>query len=247
MPLDPTHEFKDMVVAVVGGNTGVGPAVVDAFAQRGAHVAVGSVPGAPAWQGTGAAWVREFDPFAVDGPAAFLDGCEQGLDPVEILIAVPPPVKTGGVLDLPPQRMREVIEVELLAPASLMQECARRMIARKTAGRIMAFISMSGKTGVHKHVAPYAAAKGGLVTFSRVLAAETAHTGVTVNLIATALFDVQLAGKTEEERAAITTGIPVGRAGRSEEAAHAALFLASRHAGYMTGETLSLSGGRFMD
>lgn len=111
----------------------------------------------------------------------------------------------------------------------------------------MAFISMSGKTGVHKHVAPYAAAKGGLVTFSRVLAAETAHTGVTVNLIATALFDVQIAGKTAEERAIIESGIPVGRAGRSREAAHAAMFLASRDAAYVTGETLNLSGGRFMD
>lgn len=241
------NEFKDVVVAVVGGNTGVGPAVVDAFASGMARVAVGVVPGAAPWREESTALALDFDPAASDAASNFLDACEQRLGPVDVLIAVPSPVKTGGVLDIAPQRMREIVEAELLGPVYLMQECARRMMRRGAGGRIMAFISMSGKTGVHKHVAPYAAAKGGLVTFSRVLAAETAHTGVTVNLIATALFDVQLAGKTPEERAAIETGIPVGRAGRSVEAAHAALFLASRNAAYITGETLNLSGGRFMD
>jgi NAD(P)-dependent dehydrogenase (short-subunit alcohol dehydrogenase family) len=111
----------------------------------------------------------------------------------------------------------------------------------------MSFSSMSGKTGVHPYVAPYAASKGGLITFSRSLAAELAPTGVTVNVIATSLFDVQVANQTPEKLAETLKGIPTGRPGRSEEAAHAALYLASRNAGFVTGETMSLSGGRFMD
>lgn len=247
MKLDNDNEFKDAVMAVVGGNTGVGPAVVEAFASSGAHVAVGALPSAGPWNGEGHAWMQEVDLARENAATDFLDACERALGSVQVLVVVPPPVKTVSVFDVSPQRLREVVDSELLGPAYLMQECARRMVARGAGGRIMAFMSMSGKTGVHKHVAPYAAAKGGLVGFSRVLAAETAHTGVTVNLIATALFDVQLANKTPAERAAMEAGIPVGRAGRSVEAAHTALFLASRNAGYITGETLSMSGGRFMD
>jgi NAD(P)-dependent dehydrogenase (short-subunit alcohol dehydrogenase family) len=119
-------------------------------------------------------------------------------------------------------------------------------MADRQYGRIITFGSMSGKTGSHKGVAPFAAAKGGLYAFARALASDIASTGVTVNSIATALFDVQVAAGSEHMNEVIK-GIPVGRVGRSSEAAHAALYLASREAGYVTGETLNLSGGRFMD
>ena len=86
----------------------------------------------------------------------------------------------------------------------------------------------------------------GLFSNDDALAAELASTGTTVNMIATALFDVQVAGGAER-MAEVVKGIPVGRVGRSEEAAHAVLYLASDKGGYVTGETLNLSGGRFMD
>ena len=141
---------------------------------------------------------------------------------------------------------RAVAEAEMVQPALQMQEAARRMSAAGY-GRIIVFASMSAKTGVHHNVAPYAAAKGGLLAFARVLAAETAEHGVTVNGIATALFEPQVKTMTEEKRTSLKGGIPVGRFGRSEEAAHAVLFLASANAGFVTGECLNLSGGRFMD
>jgi 3-oxoacyl-[acyl-carrier protein] reductase len=120
-------------------------------------------------------------------------------------------------------------------------------MAKRGRGRIIVFASMSGKTGPHHNVGPFAAAKGGLLAFVRVLAAELAEHGVTVNGIATALFEPQVAAMTEEKRAALRRGIPVGRFGRPDEAAHAVLFLASGKAGFVTGECLNLSGGRFMD
>src|SRR5690606_35306324 len=98
-----------------------------------------------------------------------------------------------------------------------------------------------------KNVAPYAAAKGGLIAFSRSLAADIAGYGVTVNVIATALFDVQVAVLDEEEKKEIAKGIPVGRPGHSEVAAHAVVYLASRLGAFVTGDTLNLSGVRFMD
>lgn len=236
-------EFAEVPVVVVGGHLGTGPAVVQAFVARGARVAVGVFPGTDKAPLAGSISI----PVALTSAAsvrAFLDSCEQQLGGLGVLVMVAPPVKTASVLDIPEADFRAVIDAELVGPILCLQEAARRLVARG-GGRLISFSSMSGKTGVHPHVAPYAAAKGGLIAFSRVLAAELAPKGVTVNVIATALFDVQVAAMADTSD--VVKGIPVGRVGRSSEAAHAVLFLASAEAGYITGETMNLSGGRFMD
>jgi NAD(P)-dependent dehydrogenase (short-subunit alcohol dehydrogenase family) len=155
-------------------------------------------------------------------------------------------VATGPILEGSPEAFRAVVESELVGPMTCLREAGRRM-ADRGRGRIISFSSMSGKTGVHPGVGPFAAAKGGLIAFSRVLAAELAPRGVTVNVIATSLFEPQVAVLDDDHRKRVLAGIPVGRFGRSVEAADAALFLASDDAGYITGETLNMSGGRFMD
>jgi len=237
-------EFKDAAVVVVGGHLGVGPAVVQAFVSQGARVMVGALSGARV-DLPGAASLP-VDLTRRPSISEFLDACETQLGGLAILVMVAPPVKTRNAVDFTEAEYRDIIEQELTGPISCILDAAQRM-SKRGFGRIISFSSMSGKTGVHKHVAPYAAAKGGLITFSRSLAAELAPTGVTVNVIATSLFDVQVAGHSPERLIETLKGIPVGRVGRSEEAAHAVLFLASRNAGYVTGETMSLSGGRFMD
>lgn len=238
-------EFTGRAVAIVGGSEGVGPAVVRAFLARGAKVASGEAGGRPA-NLPAEARIIPLDLGRRDSVIAFLDRCEAELGGLDVLVMSARPVKVGKLLDTPPEEIRRVVEQELTDVLICIQEAARRMAARRN-GRIISFASMSGKTGVHTGVAPYAAAKGGLITFSRSLAAELAPTGVTVNCIATALFDVQVAVLPEDHRREVVKGVPVGRFGRSEEAAHAVLYLASRDAGYVTGETLNLSGGRFMD
>ncbi|ALL68477.1 3-oxoacyl-[acyl-carrier protein] reductase [Paraburkholderia caribensis MBA4] len=238
-------EFEGTSVAIIGAHSGTGPAVVKAFVEKGARVTVGTLANSkgskPALPGTIEVEVNTSD---VESISRFFDKVEAEQGAVDVLVNVAPPIASGNALDFTPEEYRQVVEQELIGPILSMQEAARRMVPRGF-GRIMSFISMSGKTGVHKHVAPFAAAKGGLVTFSRTLAAELAPTGVTVNTLATALFDVQVASMPDGSE--VVKGIPVGRPGRSEEAAHAVLFLASKDAGYVTGETLNLSGGRFMD
>lgn len=220
---------------VLGAGDGVGPAVVTALANAGARVVVDAEGVA------GTVFVAGDTDIA-----AYFDRCAEQLGGLDILVISAPPVKNKPVLDMTADEMRAVAESELVVPALQMQEAARRMVASGY-GRIIVFASMSAKTGVHHNVAPYAAAKGGLLAFARVLAAETAEHGVTVNGIATALFEPQTRTMSEEKRAGLKKAIPVGRFGRSEEAAHAVLFLASRDAGFVTGECLNLSGGRFMD
>jgi NAD(P)-dependent dehydrogenase (short-subunit alcohol dehydrogenase family) len=245
------NEFASAAVVLIGGHLGVGPAVVRAFHEGGARVALGVVTGQALTDAQRSACdlpgVAQFaiDPSDPQSVSGFFDQCEAALGGLAVLVNVAPPVRTQAALDIAPAEYRRVVDAELVSPILCMLEAARRMTPRGT-GRIIAFASMSGKTGTHKLVAPYAAAKGGLITFSRVLAAELAPSGVTVNVIATALFDVQVSAGSEH-LTEVLKGIPVGRVGRSAEAARAVLYLASADAGYVTGETLNLSGGRFMD
>ncbi len=237
------RDFEGVPVVVAGGHLGVGPAVVRAFAEQGAKVVVGVLGSSEAKELPGAANVP-LDPGSSASIRSFFDAAEKRLGGLKVLVMVPPPVKAKPALDFSEAEYRSVIDQELTGPILCIQEAARRMIANG-GGRIISFGSMSGKTGVHKGTAPYAAAKGGLIMFSRSLAAEIAPTGVTVNVIATSQFDVQHANNPNLTE--VINGIPVGRLGRSEEAAYAALYLASQKAGYITGETLNMSGGRFMD
>jgi NAD(P)-dependent dehydrogenase (short-subunit alcohol dehydrogenase family) len=234
--------FKGRAVAVVAAADGLGPAVVDAFVAEGARVAV-DVDGAHFPQ---AQLRAPFEIRDADAVAAFFARCEKELGGLDVLVMSARPVATGPILEGSPEAFRAVVESELVGPMTCLREAGRRM-ADRGRGRIISFSSMSGKTGVHPGVGPFAAAKGGLIAFSRVLAAELAPRGVTVNVIATSLFEPQVAVLDDDHRKRVLAGIPVGRFGRSVEAADAALFLASDDAGYITGETLNMSGGRFMD
>jgi len=219
---------------VLGAHHGVGPAVVAALRESGARLAV------DAQAGEGMTLVDAADPVRL------IEAASDALGGLDILVLSAPPVRNKPVLEMTPEEMRGVAESELVIPALQMQAAARLM-SKAGYGRIVAFMSMSGKAGVHHHVAPYAAAKGGMLTFMRVLAAETAEHGVTVNAIATALFEPQTVTMPVEKQERLRTQIPVGRFGKSEEAAHAVLYLASPLGGFVTGECLNLSGGRFMD
>ena len=221
-------------VSVIGADQGVGPEVAAALAGAGTRLVVdaGDVDGA--------------ETLAGGDPLALVEQAADRLGGLDVLVLCPPPVKNKPVMEIASDELRAVVESELTVPALQMQAAARIMSAAGY-GRIIALASMSGKAGVHHNVAPYAAAKGGMLTFMRVLAAEVADRGVTVNGIATALFEPQTATMSEEKRNRLRSQIPIGRFGKSVEAAHAVLYLASPLSGFVTGECLNLSGGRFME
>lgn len=219
---------------ILGATHGVGPEVVAAFRDAGARLALDSPILADDQI------VEDDDPVGIVGKAVKVLG---GLD---ILLLSPPPVQNKPVLDWSAEEVSKIVESELTVSVLQMQ-AAGRIMSEAGYGRIISFLSMSGKAGVHEGVAPYAAAKAGMLGFMRVLAAETADKGVTVNGIATALFEPQTRMMTEEKRERLRQLVPVRRFGMSIEAAQAALYLASPLAGFVTGECLNLSGGRFMD
>jgi NAD(P)-dependent dehydrogenase (short-subunit alcohol dehydrogenase family) len=232
-------EFAGRGAVVVGADVGLGPAIVHALMEVRAQVATDST----AQHGVGTIPADNAD---VDTIEEFFDAALHRIPSLDVLVLAARPVQTARFLDVSAAQLRKVIEQELIWYALIMQQAARRMVSNGR-GRIISLSSMSGKTGVHHNVGPYAAAKGGLIALSRVMAAELGGTGVTVNVIANALFQPQVEHLSDKERSELARGIPVGRFGQPQEAAHAVLFLASDDAGYITGETLNLSGGRFMD
>jgi 3-oxoacyl-[acyl-carrier protein] reductase len=112
-------------------------------------------------------------------------------------------------------------------------------------GRIVNIASISGVVGFHGQ-ANYAAAKAGVIALTKVLAKELARRGITVNAVAPGVIQTPMLGVIKPEvLAEYARQIPVGRIGRPEDVAHAVLFLACEESGYITGQTLPLTGGWF--
>ena len=114
-------------------------------------------------------------------------------------------------------------------------------------GRIINISSMNGQLGQFGQT-NYAASKAGILGFTKALARESAGRGITVNAIAPGYIATEMVkGIKEDIMKVILQGIPVGRLGEPEEVARAVLFLAADQAAFITGETLSINGGQYME
>jgi 3-oxoacyl-[acyl-carrier protein] reductase len=138
-----------------------------------------------------------------------------------------------------------VIETNLASVFRLSKAVLRGMMkARK--GRIISIASIVGLTG-NPGQANYAAAKAGMIAFTKSLAREVGSRNITANIIAPGFIDTDMTrALNEAQRAGLSSQIPLGRLGRPDDIAAAAAFLASEQAGYITGETLHVNGGMYM-
>lgn len=149
------------------------------------------------------------------------------------------------VLELGDDEWLKTIEVNLTTAWHVAREAGRRMVDAG-GGRIVLFSSVSGLLA-HKHHAPYAASKGGMNQMLRVMAAEWAASGVTVNAVAPGYVETELTRAHLDQgdnRAALERLVPAGRLGTPEEVTGPVLFLASRQSGFVTGHVLYIDGGR---
>ncbi len=139
----------------------------------------------------------------------------------------------------------DIIATNLSSVFRMSKAVLRGMMKAKT-GRIINISSVVGATG-NAGQANYAAAKAGIVGFSKSLAKEVGSRGITVNTVAPGFIDTDMTRElAEEHKQALLSSIPLGRLGDVKEIAYAVSYLASERAAYITGETLHVNGGMFM-
>jgi 3-oxoacyl-[acyl-carrier protein] reductase len=149
------------------------------------------------------------------------------------------------ILRMKSEDWEQTLAVNLTSVFRLTKACLRRMLKERH-GRIISIGSVVGSIGNAGQV-HYAAAKAGLVGFTKALAKEVATRNITVNVVSPGFIETDMTRSLPQQaRDAYLGQIPIGKFGTAEDVANAVLFLASREAGYMTGQTLHVNGGMHM-
>ncbi len=237
------------VVLITGGSRGIGAALVEEFLSRGAWVAATatSESGAAALSAKIAAQGRGYvldvnDDAAMDATLAQIRG---DLGAPSILINNAGITRDQLLLRMKDEDWDRVLHTNLRAVYRLSRLCVRDMIKAQY-GRIISITSVVGMMG-NAGQSNYAAAKAGVMGFSRALAREVAGRGVTVNCVAPGFIATDMtAALSDSQREHLLAQIPAARLGTGQDVAAAVAFLASAEAGYITGETLQVNGGLWM-
>ncbi|MFM8332001.1 MAG: 3-oxoacyl-ACP reductase FabG [Candidatus Methylumidiphilus sp.] len=244
--------MSSQIAVVTGASRGIGRAIALRLGAAG-HTVVGTattVAGAEAialaiaeagLKGTG----KVLD--VADGPSveAFIKAVSEEFGAPTILVN-----NAGITRDNLLMRMKEedwdaIIQTNLTS-VYRMSKAALRGMTKARHGRIVNITSVVGATG-NAGQANYAAAKAGVVGFTKSLAKEVGSRNITVNAVAPGFIDTDMTRSLpEEHRQALLAQIPLGRLGEAEEIASAVAYLCSDEAGYITGETLHVNGGMFM-
>ena len=247
-----SQNFEGQVALVTGASRGIGAAIADTLAQRGATV-IGTAT-SPA----GADAISErLSALGTGGAGRVLDVNESGA--AEALVKtitgeVGAPVilvnNAGITCDQLLMRMKDedwdtVLETNLRSVFRMSKACLRGMMKARF-GRVINIASVVGTTG-NPGQANYAAAKAGMVGFSKSMAREVASRNITVNVVAPGFIDTDMTrALNDDQREALMQDIPLGRLGTPEDIAEAVVYLASDGGGYLTGQTLHVNGGMVM-
>lgn len=230
------------VVLITGGSRGLGQACAEAFADAGDRVAVtvrGELPASLAERGVIGVTCDVTDTAAVD--AAFTE-VEERLGPVEVLVSNAGITRDGLVLRMAEDDFTAVVDTNLTAGFRVAKRAVKNMM-RARHGRIIFISSVVGSIG-QAGQANYAASKAGLVGLARSLAKEFGSRGITVNVVAPGPVGTDmLDALNDDQKAAITGAVPLGRTGTPQEIASTVQFLASDGAAYITGAVIPVDGG----
>ncbi|MGE5339629.1 MAG: 3-oxoacyl-ACP reductase FabG [Gemmatimonadota bacterium] len=241
------------VVLVTGASRGIGRAILDALARAGA-----TVVGTATTEAGAAAVDQHLAQLGAMGRGAVLDvrnapesdaiveSVAREFGRLSVLVN-----NAGITRDTLAMRMKDedwaaVIDTNLDAVFRLSRAVLRGMMKAKH-GRIINITSVVGSAG-NPGQANYAAAKAGVEGMTRALAREVGSRGITINCIAPGFIDTDMTrALSEQQTQALLAQIPLGRLGHVEDVAAAAVFLASRAGGYVTGATLHVNGGMYMN
>ncbi|MHB1676529.1 MAG: 3-oxoacyl-ACP reductase FabG [Sulfuriferula sp.] len=244
---------QQRIALVTGASRGIGQAIAVALGQRGAIV-IGT-----ATSDKGATAITDYlqqagitgiglvmDVTSADSVAAAIATIQKNHGEIEILVNNAGIAKDDLLMRMKDAEWDEVLNTNLTSVFRLSRAVLRSMMKARY-GRIVNISSVVGAMG-NAGQTNYAAAKAGMTGFSKSLAREVGSRNITVNCVAPGFIDTDMTrALPETARTALLEHIPLGRLGQVDDIAHAVSFLVSSHAGYITGATLHVNGGMYME
>jgi len=235
--------LKGKTAIVTGGAAGIGAAIVSRFLEEGTRVVVFDLNAPPHKE---AVFLRT---DITDYEAVKRSVAEAGA--VDILVNNAGWDMFRPFLKTDPAFWQKIISINLVGTMNVLHNVLPGMVERG-GGKVVNIASDAGRVGSSGE-APYSACKGGIIALTKTLARELATKGVRLNTVCPGLTEtgmleqfMQGAGNPEKLREAYRRAIPIGRLGKPEDIAGAVLFLASDDAEFITGQTISVSGGLTM-
>jgi 3-oxoacyl-[acyl-carrier protein] reductase len=245
-----TQLLKGEIVLVTGASRGIGAAIADELAAQGATV-IGTATSESGAQAIGERLAalgghgRELNVTDATAVEALIDSIGKEFGAVSILVNNAGITRDNLLMRMKEEDWQAILDTNLSSVYRTSKAVMRGMMkARK--GRIINIASVIGVTG-NAGQANYAAAKAGIIAFSKSLAKEIGSRGVTVNVVAPGFIDTDMTkAMPEEAKSALVGQIALGRLGEPADIARAVAFLAGPSAAYITGETLHVNGGMYM-
>ncbi|MCQ9065488.1 3-oxoacyl-ACP reductase FabG [Vibrio diabolicus] len=241
--------LEGKLALVTGASRGIGRAIAELLVERGATV-IGT-----ATSESGAAAISEYlgdngkglalNVTDVESIEATLKTINEEFGVIDILVNNAGITRDNLLMRMKDDEWNDIIDTNL-TPIYRMSKAVLRGMMKKRAGRIINVGSVVGTMG-NAGQTNYAAAKAGVIGFTKSMAREVASRGVTVNTVAPGFIETDMTkALNDEQRAATLSNVPAGRLGDPREIASAVVFLASPEAAYITGETLHVNGGMYM-
>ncbi len=244
--------LQGQIALVTGASRGIGQAIALELGRQGAQV-VGTATSSEGAEKISAVLKEHIpagrglvlDVNSADSIAAVLSEMEKTGGAPTILVNNAGITRDNLLLRMSEEEWDAILNTNLKSVFRMTKACLRAMTKARW-GRIISISSVVGAMG-NAGQANYAAAKAGLIGFTKALAREVGSRSITANAVAPGFIDTDMTRKLPDaQREALLKQIPLGRLGAAEEIAHAVAFLASPQAGYITGVTLHVNGGMYM-
>lgn len=245
--------LKEQIAIVTGASRGIGQGILHALARAGATV-IGTSTSDKGAEGVSKAIAelatrgagRVLDVRDAAQCSAFVDKVQEEFGAPTILVNNAGVTRDGLLARMKDEDWDEILATDLRSVFVLSRAVLRGMMKAR-AGRIVNVTSVVGYTG-NPGQTNYAAAKAGMVGFSKSLAREVGSRNITVNCVAPGFIDTDMTRSLAGEQVKkLVENVPLGRLGRVEDVAQAVLFLCSPAAGYITGATIHVNGGMYME